>query len=83
MKESEIRSGIDAAELATLIVTTLEGSLMVSHLQWRSGLRVSIGARRTRLWNTSTLGFFEKSGYSKCSERAELQHDEAKEFYSL
>jgi TetR/AcrR family transcriptional regulator, transcriptional repressor for nem operon len=32
-RKGEIRSGIDAAELATLIVTTLEGSLMVSRLQ--------------------------------------------------
>jgi len=32
-RKGEIRSGVDAAELATLIVTTLEGSLMVSRLQ--------------------------------------------------
>jgi TetR/AcrR family transcriptional repressor of nem operon len=31
-RKGEIRSGIDAVELATLIVTTLEGSLMVSRL---------------------------------------------------
>lgn len=32
-RKGEIRSGVDAADLATLIVTTLEGSLMVSRLQ--------------------------------------------------
>lgn len=32
-RKGEIRSGVDATNLATLIVTTLEGSLMVSRLQ--------------------------------------------------
>jgi TetR/AcrR family transcriptional repressor of nem operon len=32
-RKAEIRSDVDAAELATLIVTTLEGSLMLSRLQ--------------------------------------------------
>jgi TetR/AcrR family transcriptional repressor of nem operon len=35
-RRGEIRSGIDSAKLATLIASTLEGSLMVSRLQ-RSG----------------------------------------------
>ena len=32
-RKAEIHSDVDAAELATLIVTTLEGSLMLSRLQ--------------------------------------------------
>ena len=32
-KRSEVRSGVDSAKLATLIASTLEGSLMVSRLQ--------------------------------------------------
>ena len=32
-RKGEIRSDVDAAELATLIITTLEGSLMLSRLQ--------------------------------------------------
>ena len=43
-RKGEIRSGIDAAELATLIVTTLEGSLMVSRLL-RKGEPLSLACR--------------------------------------
>ncbi len=32
-KRSEVRSDVDSAKLATLIASTLEGSLMVSRLQ--------------------------------------------------
>ena len=32
-RQGEVRNGVDSAELATLIVSTLEGSLMVSRLQ--------------------------------------------------
>ena len=33
LRRGEIRSGVDPMELATLIVTTLEGSLMLERLQ--------------------------------------------------
>lgn len=59
-RRGEIRSGIDAAELATLIVTMLEGSLMVSRLQRRDDplnlvcrhledyLETIVGARKSK-----------------------------------
>jgi Tetracyclin repressor-like, C-terminal domain len=37
-RKAEIRSDVDAVELATLIITTLEGSLMLSRLQRKEEL---------------------------------------------
>jgi TetR/AcrR family transcriptional regulator, transcriptional repressor for nem operon len=53
-RKDQIHSGVDAAELATLIVITLEGSLMVSRLQ-RKDDAVNLACRHLEKYLETTV----------------------------
>ena len=69
-RRGEIRSEIDSAGLATLIVSTLEGSLMVSRLERRDQPRDWACRQLQEYLETNVRAARENPGPNRCAERA-------------